>query len=134
MAKESYYFKHDRNARNDIKVVKLRRKYKLEGYGAFFALLEILSEQEEYKLPITDIGDLAYDLDISEKKLNSIINDFDLFKIEDGFFYSCSLLYKMERFEEGKARMRAGGRAGGLSKAKARLENNAGVPLAIEKI
>jgi len=134
MAKESYYFKHDRNARNDIKVVKLRRKYKLEGYGAFFALLEILSEQDEYKLPVTDIGDLAYDLSISEKKLNSIINDFGLFKIEDGFFYSGSLLFKMEMFEEGKARRRAAGRAGGLSNAKAMLERRTSKPEAIEKI
>ena len=35
------YFPHDSNARNDIKLIKLRSKYGYEGYGVYFALIEL---------------------------------------------------------------------------------------------
>mgnify|MGYP001572489914 CR=1 FL=1 len=38
MAKDTYYFSHDYNARNDEKILELRVKYGAEGYGLFCTL------------------------------------------------------------------------------------------------
>ena len=112
MAKDTYYFKHDSNARNDLKLIKVRRKYKMEGYGTYFALIEILREQSEHKLPLADMPDLAYDLSVSEKIISSVINDFGLFIVESDVFYSDSLLRRMSDFNEQKERRIAAGKEG----------------------
>ena len=36
--KDTFYFKHDNNARHDTKLVKLRMKDGWEGYGMFWAV------------------------------------------------------------------------------------------------
>ena len=81
------YFSHDSNARNDIKLIRLRSKYGYEGYGIYFALIELLFS-EGNKLCIDDFETLAFGLQCDAKKLKHIINDFDLFIIEEGCFYS----------------------------------------------
>ena len=49
-AKDVYYFSHDCNARNDEKILAMRSVYGLEGYAMFFMIVEIMREQNEYKL------------------------------------------------------------------------------------
>ena len=44
MANEAYYFSHDSNARNDEKVLMLRAKHGWEGYGLYWALVEMMFE------------------------------------------------------------------------------------------
>jgi hypothetical protein len=117
--KDTYYFKHDCNARNDIKLIRVRRKFKMEGYGAYFAIIEILREQTDHKLLLSDISDIAFDLCIAESKLLSIIKDFNLFRIDDSFFWSDTLLRRMDDYNELKTkRIEAGkkGRAAQLNK------------------
>ena len=81
------YFPHDSNARNDIKLIKLRSKYGYEGYGIYFALIELLFT-EDNKLCVDDFETLAFGLQCESKKLKDIIYNFDLFIIEDDCFYS----------------------------------------------
>ena len=52
MSKDAYYFSHDSNARNDQRLVKIRMKYGMEGYGIYFGIIEILREQRDYYLYI----------------------------------------------------------------------------------
>ena len=52
MVKDAYYFPHDSNARNDPKIQALMSKYGYQGYGWYWAIIEILREQPEYKYPI----------------------------------------------------------------------------------
>ena len=40
--KESFYFSHDYNARNDQKILMLRGKFGNEGYALFFYILETI--------------------------------------------------------------------------------------------
>ena len=42
---KAVYFSHDEDARNDPKVMKLRAKYGMEGYGCYFAMLEMFSSE-----------------------------------------------------------------------------------------
>ncbi len=89
------YFNHDGNARNDIKLIRLRSKIGYEGYGIYFAVLELLFS-EENKLCIDDYDTLAYGLQCEPEKLRSVIEDFDLFVVEDKCFYSKRLYEHIE--------------------------------------
>jgi hypothetical protein len=81
------YFNHDSVARLDIRVIKLRAKLGYEGYGVFWAVLELLFT-EENKLCIDDYDSLAFGLQCNSDVLKQVIEDFDLFVLEDGCFYS----------------------------------------------
>ena len=76
------YFNHDSNARNDLKLIRLRRVGGFEYYGIYFAVLELLFS-EENKLCIEDYDNLAFGLQCETEKLRAVIEDFDLFTIED---------------------------------------------------
>ena len=89
------YFNHDSSARFDIRVIKLRAKLSYEGYGVFWALLELLFT-EENKLCIDDYDTLAFGLQCDPAILKQVIEDFDLFIIEDGCFYSRRLNNQIE--------------------------------------
>ena len=89
------YFTHDSNARNDLKLIKLRRFGGWEFYGIYFALLELLFT-EENELCINDYETLAYGLQCEPEKLKQVIEDFDLFVIEGDFFHSKRLLKQIE--------------------------------------
>ena len=81
------YLQHQSNSFTDIKIIKMRSKLGMEAYGIFWALLELLFN-EENKLCIDDYSVLAFSLQCDEDKLKSVIEDFDLFVIEDSCFYS----------------------------------------------
>ena len=81
------YFPHDSNARNDIKLIRLRSKYGYQGYGIYFALIELLFS-EDNKLCIDDFETLAFGLQCDANILKDIITNFDLFIVDDNCFYS----------------------------------------------
>lgn len=58
------YFSHDEDARNDPKVTKLRTKFGMEGYGCYFALLEMFSTESSHRLDYSQeqFDAIAYDL------------------------------------------------------------------------
>ena len=81
------YFNHDSTARNDYRIIKMRSKLGMESYGIFWSVLEMLFT-EENKLCVEDYNSLAFGLQCDAKVLKQVIEDFDLFVIEDGCFYS----------------------------------------------
>ncbi len=81
------YLQHQSNSFTDIKIIKMRSKLGIESYGIFWALLELLFN-EENKLCIDDYSVLAFSLQCDADKLKSVIEDYDLFVIEGGCFYS----------------------------------------------
>ena len=84
------YFPHDSNARNDIKLLKVRKDLGLEGYGIYFCLLEMLFSDKNM-LCTDDFGLLAYAIQCDEEKLKAVIFNYDLFVIVDKCFYSARL-------------------------------------------
>ena len=97
--KEAFYFSHDSNARHDPKIIKLRMKLGWDGYGIFWALIELLRDQKEYAMRL-DYESISYSLQTECAKVKSVINDFDLFEISGEFFHSKSLLDRMKIKEE----------------------------------
>jgi hypothetical protein len=87
--KESVYFPHYINTRNDRKVRRVRRELGIEGYGIFFMLLEVLREQSDLKYPMADIDLLADEFGTSEQKVRVVICNYQLFEVDENeFFYS----------------------------------------------
>tara|TARA_R100001163_G_C5067694_1_gene207019 strand:+ start:4801 stop:5565 length:765 start_codon:yes stop_codon:yes gene_type:complete len=89
------YFNHDSTARNDYRIIKLRATLGYEGYGVFWAVLELLFT-EENKICTSQYDILSYGLQCDPKVLKHVIEDFDLFVIEDGCFYSRRLNNQIE--------------------------------------
>jgi hypothetical protein len=89
MKKDTYYFTHDYNTRNDQKIKKLIAKHGYLGYGLFWALIEELYNNAN-ALHL-DYDTIAFDLRADSDTIKCIINDYDLFAIKDGFFGSLSV-------------------------------------------
>ena len=108
MAKETYYFSHDSNALTDTKILNMRADYGLEGYGLFWVIIEMMRNEEDYKLnlnkntyrAIKTLTNTGIDV---EKFINDCIEDYCLFKKEEEKFYSNSLLRRMEQKDKKSA-------------------------------
>lgn len=105
MKKEAYYFSHDANAKDDPKILQLRMHLGWEGYGLFWGLIELLRNQPDYRMQKHYIS-IAFALQTDQKKIESLVNDFDLFATDQEFFWSESLLKRMELKEEKSEKMR----------------------------
>ena len=99
--KNTYYFSHDCNARNDEKILVMRSIYGLEGYAMYFMIIEILREQADFKLKDTKYlpnalaVQLGTDVETVQKFLDDCCDEFNLFVRKDGFIYSESLNRRM---------------------------------------
>uniref|UniRef100_A0A6M3KXC5 Lin1244/Lin1753-like N-terminal domain-containing protein n=1 Tax=viral metagenome TaxID=1070528 RepID=A0A6M3KXC5_9ZZZZ len=101
------YFPHDYDARNDRKILKLRRIHGWQGYGLYFALLEILRGQDDFRYPLDNISELEFELRESKEIILSVIRNFDLFKIDEAnYFYSISLIARLQPYLEKSERAR----------------------------
>jgi hypothetical protein len=105
--KDNYYFSHNSNLHRDPKVAAMLTVYGYAGYGWYNAILEILREQENYRLPINTkyaYKTLGRELDTTEKKaqkfIDDCVNEFSLFKRDEQFLWSDDLLYSMEILDE----------------------------------
>ena len=124
MSKDAFYFSHDSNARNDQRLLKIRMKHGMEGYGIYFAIVEILREQQDYILTLPDLPCIAYDLRVEIGLIEEIIFNYDLFEVDDDRFYSRSLKRRMEKLDE-KRKVRAeAGRKGGIASAKVKQKDS----------
>lgn len=112
--KDTYYFSHDCNARRDEKIIALRMKYKWEGYGLFWGIIEHLRESENYEC-VRDYNIIAYDLRVGSDLIKSIVEDFGLFSFtEDGKrFYSERLKKDMAIRADISSKRSAAGKKGG---------------------
>ncbi len=105
MSKDTFYFSHDYNTRNDIKIKKLIAKHGFLGYGLFWAIIEDLYNNANV-LP-TDYECIAFDLRTDAEIVKSIVNDFDLFIIEEETFGSSSVERRLEDRNEKSIKARS---------------------------
>jgi hypothetical protein len=99
MKKEAYYFSHDANAKEDPKILQLRMEMGWEGYGLFWAIIEMLRNESDFRMR-THYKGIAFALQTQEDSIKRLINDFDLFQLDEQYFWSESLLKRMELKEE----------------------------------
>lgn len=103
MAKE--YFSHDYNSRSDPKLVKLLMKETALGLGIYWCIIEMLYEQNG-KLPLCECETIAFEMRTECERIDRIIRSYDLFKFDDEFFYSESVLRRLEIRKETSDRNR----------------------------
>jgi hypothetical protein len=94
MSKDTFYFSHDYNSRNDEKIKFLLRKHGLVGYGLFWAIIEDLYNNANALQ--SDYEGIAYDYRINADVVKSIINDFDLFVFDGETFGSLSVQKRID--------------------------------------
>ena len=111
------YFSHKSNTHNNPKILELRIRHGMSGYGVYFYLLEKLVEGNNCSL---DYQSLAYEIHVEVELLKSVIEDFGLFTIsEDGkYFSSIELKEQYEQKDSIRKKRAEAGRAGGLAKAQ----------------
>lgn len=104
MSKDTFYFSHDYNARSDEKIKNLIKKQGMLGYGIFWAIVEDLYNNANALR--TDYEGIAYDLRTEKEIIKSVINDFGLFSIKNGFFGSASISRRIDARNEKSAKAR----------------------------
>jgi hypothetical protein len=113
--KEAYYFSHDANARQDEKVLMLRAEHGWEGYGIFWALVEMMFESSDSALHLNKIKGIAVSYNIPITVLESVINTCiteDLFVSDGEKFWSESLIRRKTKYMEIKEKKSEAGRKG----------------------
>lgn len=99
MAKETFYFQHDYNARNDDKILELRSKFGAEGYGIFWMIIETMAENENGGAKAGLIGGLSLGYGVAKDVLIEVFKyclELGLFYEESGYYYSKRLLTHKE--------------------------------------
>lgn len=122
MQKESFYFPHYCNARHDRKIKRIQKDLGLEGYGMFFMLLEVLREQSDFRYPYCDLDLLADEFGTSVAKLEVVINNYQLFTIdEDKMFFSPKLIMYLQPYLNMKAQRQLAAKKSVESRQKKKL-------------
>lgn len=122
MKKDSFYFPHDSNAKDDPKCVLLIEQLGMEGYGIFWMLIEVLREQPEYKYPLKLMPALARRYNTTSEKVKAVVCGYELFTIDnEEFFFSVSLMERMKPMEEKRL---LASKAGKASAEKRKIETN----------
>ena len=100
MKKDAYYFSHDSNSKDDPKCVLLIEQLGLEGYGIFWILVETLRDQPGYKYPLSLLPAIARRYNSTAQKVETVVKNYNLFLFtDDEFFFSSSLMERMEYLE-----------------------------------
>lgn len=118
MAKDAYFFSHDSNARNDPKIAAMRGQYGSEGYGWFWMLIEMMREADGYRLDMHSryvwnafALQLQCTTDAAQTFIEDCIDVFKLFESDGDYFWSNSLLRRMEHWEAKSEKRRAAANA-----------------------
>lgn len=94
--KDTFYFQHDYNARNDPKIQRVLMEHGAAGIGIFWCVVEMLYEQGGY-MPLNDCKSIAFALHEECKTVQSIINDYDLFCNDGEVFWSQSAIDRLDK-------------------------------------
>jgi hypothetical protein len=98
LKKETFYFSHDYTAKSDEKIKNLIYEFGYEGYGIYWSLIEELYQNANALQ--TNYKRIAFDMRVDENKVQSIIENFDLFVVENGFFGSLSVQRRLDMRNE----------------------------------
>lgn len=114
--KDAYYFPHDSNARNDPMMMILRAKHGAGGYGNYFMIIEVLRDQEGYRMLSGDLmfKSLALSLGCVPQEVEHLVTDcvaLNLLKL-DSHLYSPSLIRRMEIMNDLRQKRSVAGASG----------------------
>ena len=103
--KDAFYFQHDYSARNDPKLQEVLIEHGAMGLGVFWCIIEQLYEQGG-QLSLRSCKSIAFALHVDCKVVESVVQDFDLFKTDGTSFWSNSVIARLDRRKEVSERRR----------------------------
>ena len=112
MMKDTFYFQHDYNARNDPRLQRLIMKCGCEGIGIYWCIVEQLYEQGG-KLPNNHIETIAFNLHTTKTIVEEVVFGLNLFVSDDEFFWSESVLKRLESWSLISSKRSESGKKGG---------------------
>ena len=113
--KETYYFSHDNNARNDEKILMLRAEHGWQGYGLFWALVEMMFEAQETCLYHSKVKGIAISYNVDITLLEAVIDtciEERLFISDGEVFWSETLRQRKKKFLESRQQRSEAGKKG----------------------
>ena len=93
--KESYFFSHDYNARQDPKMQEVLMDYGVAGIGIYWCIIEQLYEQGG-RLLLSNIKAIAFSLHANIDDVRSIVENYGLFDNDGVEFWSPSVSRRLE--------------------------------------
>ncbi|NLD33160.1 MAG: DUF4373 domain-containing protein [Trichococcus flocculiformis] len=127
MTKNAYYFSHDSNARHDEKILMLRAEHGWEGYGIYWALVEMMFESTDTALSHDKLAGISLSLSIDMAALSAVIDTCiaeGLFMSDSEMFWSDSLRRRKSKFTEKSDRLRKQRSEAGRKGAAARWQKD----------
>ena len=94
--KDSYYFQHDYNARNDPKLQDVLIELGVEGIGIYWCIIEQLYEQGG-TLPLRYCKSIAFALHVDYKTVERLVNNYGLFANDGENMWSDSVLRRLDK-------------------------------------
>lgn len=92
------YFRHDASASANQKLITLMLKEGARGYGVYWILLEMLRKRNDFRLPLDFLGAVSSICHTHRRVVERVVRDYDLFVVEDGYFYSPGMNKRMGAF------------------------------------
>jgi hypothetical protein len=132
MTKDAYYFSHDSNAFNDPKIIRLRAQFGLEGYGFYWAVIEMMRNQSDYCLHKEELDLLPFYLHSDDSKIKQMLSkcyELELLEKDTDKVFSISLLRRMEKANKIRVKRAEAGSKGGKAKANAKQTPSKSVAL-----
>jgi hypothetical protein len=106
------YFSHDYRARFDPKMRKLFMEKGVAGIGIYWCLIEMLYENDG-KLNVDNFETIAFDLRIEIEILQEIVNNFDLFIVDNSILTNNGVKKRLLIREQKAEKNRKNGKKGG---------------------
>jgi hypothetical protein len=94
ISKNTFYFSHDYNSRNDEKIKELIFNHGMSGYGIYWSIIEELYQNTN--VLHLNYERIAFELRADISSIKSIINDFNLFVISGENFSSLSVQKRLD--------------------------------------
>lgn len=121
MSKETFYFSHDYNARNDIKIQALLVEHGAVGYGVYWIIVEILHEESEKSLKLNNLTYIAIarQASTSVEQVKAVVEcclEYELFTEDDGCFFSKRVLKNIDRRMDISEKRAKAGRISGVKR------------------
>ena len=108
------YFSHDYDSREDEKIIDMMGEMGWAGYGLFWGIVELLYKNGGKMR--TNYNRIAFALNSHPDSIQQVIENYGLFKVSKGFFYSPSVKKRLMKRNEKSEVARAN--------ARKRWENN----------
>lgn len=115
MKKDTLTFYHDYYARHDEKILCLRAKFGIAGYGTFWVIIEMLWEHDTSRLRHKLISGMAFQNNIDITMLNDVITEcisLELLNSDGEYFWSEAVSRRKQERDQVRAKYSAAGKKG----------------------